>query len=234
MSGIGIVTALAAEARTLSPHIQGRGPHELAGGFFAIISGIGASHATTAARTLVSNNVDALVSWGTAAGLDPALSCGTILLPQTIQSHGMTLSAHPSWQRQVLERLNTLDVSSQSLAESPVLLTTPDAKRQLRQATGAAAADMETAAIARVALECGLPFLCVRVIVDTAGEAVPSALPGLLNDDGGVRWLALLQKLLHQPALVADLLRLGRRFARARRSLQAVGHNLTTLELPQT
>lgn len=234
MSDIGIVTALAGEARALSRQPRDI-PYEAAPGFTAMVSGIGAERARTAARILLDKKeVKGLISWGTAAGLDPALSCGTLLLPEAILSDSTVLPVHASWQQQAAERLHWLKPLLPRLADSPALLTTSEAKRELRHQTGAAAADMESAAIARVARDKKVPFLCVRVIIDTANETIPPVLPGLLDQNGRLRFPALLQTLLLQPALLLDLCRLGRRFNRASQRLRAVARNMDALELPET
>ncbi len=46
-------------------------------------------------------------------------------------------------------------------------------KRDLRESTGAAAVDMESAAIARKAAEWGVPFYAIRAVSDTALEDMP-------------------------------------------------------------
>ena len=48
-------------------------------------------------------------------------------------------------------------------------------KAALFERTGAVAVDMESAAIAEVAEQHGLPFLAVRVVVDSAGDVLPAA-----------------------------------------------------------
>lgn len=234
MSRIGIVTALPGEARTLSRRVHNGRPYELGPGFTIMISGIGAERATAAAQQLLNTNVEALISWGTAAGLDPALPAGSLLLPESILSGGLPLPVHAAWHRQAIERLRSLDVSSRPLAESPALLATAAAKLRLRQETGAVAADMESAAIARLARNRGVPFLCIRAVVDAAEETVPAALPSLLDDFGRIRYPVLLQTLLRQPGLLGDLFRLQRRFSRASRCLKSVARDMAALELPQS
>ncbi|MDE1921822.1 MAG: hypothetical protein KGI55_00230, partial [Gammaproteobacteria bacterium] len=71
---IGIVAALGAEARTL-------GRTE---GIDVRVSGIGLDAASRAARSLADAGVSALISWGVAGGLDPALRPGAIVLPVAV------------------------------------------------------------------------------------------------------------------------------------------------------
>jgi nucleoside phosphorylase len=46
-------------------------------------------------------------------------------------------------------------------------------KRGLRERTGAAVIEMESAAVAAKAREWGLPFRCIKVVSDTAAEDMP-------------------------------------------------------------
>jgi nucleoside phosphorylase len=61
-------------------------------------------------------------------------------------------------------------------------------KRALRAETGALAVDMESHVAARVAARRGLPFAVVRVISDSADEALPPAAQIGMKPDGAWRW----------------------------------------------
>ena len=93
MNVVGIVAALAAEARALGPtKLELGAPRTLADGTRIAVSGIGFAAAARAAQALVDTGVTALASWGMAGGLDPALNAGTILLPsQVISTDGTSL-----------------------------------------------------------------------------------------------------------------------------------------------
>ncbi|MGH8201914.1 MAG: purine and other phosphorylase-like protein, family 1, partial [Steroidobacteraceae bacterium] len=82
MKPIGIVSALAAEARTLGPTAHGAELRRLTDGALLAVSGIGENAAAAAARRLVLAGAGALASFGMAGGLDPALICGAVLLPE--------------------------------------------------------------------------------------------------------------------------------------------------------
>ena len=47
-------------------------------------------------------------------------------------------------------------------------------KREIVQRTGAAVVDMESAAVAKAAKARGLPFLCVKVVIDTPSQPLAS------------------------------------------------------------
>jgi adenosylhomocysteine nucleosidase len=217
----GVVAALAAEARALGPPRQSReGYGILADGTRVLIGGIGSEAARAAAKHLLESGADALVSWGLAGGLDPALEAGAVLLPaEILDGRGRRFPTHPLWRESVGVALGGLAASG-TLLTSPVPLTSVDAKRAAHGA-GAAAVDMESAAIAEVASSAGVPFIAVRVVVDTARDAVPAAVAAA-GGSGRLELGRLLIGLLGSPGEIPALLRLARRYRSAVRSLEAV------------
>jgi len=87
-----VVAALASEARALGPSLPRGGTiplSELAllgGGSLLAVSGIGLVAAEAAARALVEAGVSALITFGMAGGLDPALRPGSVVLPRELIS----------------------------------------------------------------------------------------------------------------------------------------------------
>ena len=225
MKPIGIVSALAAEARTLGPAARhGAELRRLADGALLAVSGIGGSAAAAASRRLVLAGATALASFGTAGGLDPALICGAVLLPEEIVArNGAAVSATAAEWRQRLRAA----LPASCIACGGKLLTTerpvasPDAKAAAWRESRAAAVDMESAAIAQVARQAGLPFIALRVIVDTASDQLPAAVIAA-SGGGQLRLGRLLAALLRAPGDVGALIRLSARYRIAMRVLAAV------------
>jgi hypothetical protein len=80
---------------------------------------------------------------------------------------------------------------------------------------------MESSAVAQVAEAHGVPFIAVRVIVDTARDGIPQTVAGA-SRAGKLRTGRLILGLLRSPLEIAALLRLARRYRLALRSLRAV------------
>jgi len=153
------------------------------------VCGVGAAGARQSALRLVDLGVDALASWGMAAGLDPQLIPGAVVIPARViksRAHGYTPNV--SWRQRLLDRLDrAVTICGDPLADTPTILDTRDAKAAIFECTGAAAADMESAAVAQVAAESELPFLVVRVVLDAAAVSLPGSLGRLIDDAGRVR-----------------------------------------------
>ena len=225
MNVVGIVSALAAEARPLGPTAQRRGAlASLADGTLLAVSGIGASAAAGGARALIDAGATALISWGMAGGLDPALAAGTIFLPSEVISRDGTARMTARYWR---ERLGAA-LTAQRLVAGGKLLTSPRAiesiaeKAAVFRDTGAAAVDMESLAVAEVAGSHELPFIAVRVIVDSAADILPRAVTAAARGAGHLPLGRLLASLARSPGDLAALIRLVQRYRAARRSLLAV------------
>jgi adenosylhomocysteine nucleosidase len=111
------------------------------------------------------------------------------------------------------------------------LAATPETKRELGRQSGAAAVDMEAAALARLCARRGVPFGCVRVILDDLHTPLSPRLLDLLKD-GRVAPLRVMAAVARSPRLVGELWRLARQSRHAAGQLgQALGE-LLTLTLP--
>jgi len=209
-SVLGIVAALEMERRWI------RSP-----GALVELSGIGDTRAEHAANQLVERGATALVSWGVAGGLDPNLSAGTVVFPDAvIAGDGSRSEVDLEWRDRLLERVRGRVVSSTSpLYHATSVITTADEKSSLYERFGAGAADMESAAVARVALANHLPWIAVRVVIDAADQELPEAILTATGADGRLR-VGPVVGLLLRPRLWRPLIILGRTGAAAGRSMR--------------
>ncbi len=223
-----MVAALAAEARALGRATPAQdGLARLHDGTLVAVSGMGCTAAARGAVRLVDAGARALVSFGLAGALDPALPPGAIIVADTVllEGGGRSLSAAQRWGERVRESLVALGVGPLErgrLLTSPRLLAAAADKADAFQRTRAAAVDMESFAIAEVAEVHGLPFLAVRVVVDRAADELPRALEEVTDSSGVLSLGRLLGRVLCAPSSLRPVLRLGRRYRAARRSLRRI------------
>jgi adenosylhomocysteine nucleosidase len=229
----GVVAALASEARALGPSMRRDrdetfgGLSQLMDGTLLAVSGIGYPAAGAAARALVEAQVSSLMSFGLAGALDPELAAGSIILPNALISRdGARFVTCKAWRERVAASLGYARVTEGTLLSSARAIETPLEKAAAFRDTGAAAVDMESAAVAEVAAAHKLPFIAVRVIVDTAADALPPSVVAA-SQAGGVQIGRLIAGLVKAPGEIAALLRLARRYRTAMRSLRTVGTHLT-------
>jgi adenosylhomocysteine nucleosidase len=215
---IGIVIALPQEARMFvhGRHDNGKVVRvdEL---LLVCVSGVGAVRAQSAAQSLLARGASALMSWGVAAALVPELKAGSLLLPHAvISADGAILPVCGTWHRQFREA-SSPDI--RPIAETRSLLASPAQKRELGQTLQAAAADMESAAVARVAQQAQVPFLVVRAVADDFTMSVPTWLMRCMDARGRVHTARLLAQLVRHPRDAIAVARLAHAFSVAQSAL---------------
>lgn len=233
MTAVGVVAALASEARALGPSMPRGGDPPLSElallgeGSLLALSGIGRAAAAEAAQALVDAGVSALMSFGMAGGLDPQLEPGNVVIPcELLSSDGARYAASQAWREQVAAAIRPLcAVTEGNLLTSSHAIETPADKAAAFRATGAAAVDMESAAVAQIAAKHNLPFIAVRAIVDTAADTLPRAVVAA-SRAGSVRIARLIGGLILAPREIVALIRLAQRYRIAMRTLHAIGPHL--------
>jgi nucleoside phosphorylase len=159
---LGIAAGLSAELRPITARRIPIGEViAVTDNILLVLSGMGERRARAAGRTLVRHGARALLSWGTAAALQPPLRPGDLLIPTTlIGPERRALPVDRAWHAQVCDQLAAqLPICSAPLAQTTTVLTDTQAKQALARDTGAVAADMESVALAGMAAENRLPFL---------------------------------------------------------------------------
>jgi adenosylhomocysteine nucleosidase len=173
------------------------------------------------------NRIDLIVTSGVAGGLRDDLTVGQVVLGERLLTcrdddfhPEIVINPPTEW----ISRFATaLDASRTSHAIGPMMtsrrpiITGADKQRAFVQSGGAIGVDMESAAIALEAERRGLPFVCMRTILDTAGEDVVGA--RLMDQEGRVRPLAAARALVTTPRMIIGAARLVRNLRLATRSL---------------
>ncbi len=208
---LGIVTGLREEALLAEPL-----------GLVAVGGGTEPG-AERAAERLVSRGVTALLSFGVAGGLDPALAAGALVVPARVVAADGQWRAHPP----LVAALGGPTASAVWAESRPVASAVE--KSALLAASGAVAVDIESGAVARVAARAGLKFAVLRAICDPAQRNLPRAALVATREDGGVAAGPLAAALLARPWEIAGLLLLAREMGAAKRALAARARELREL-----
>jgi len=229
LATVGIVAALPAELRCLLHTAVPVGETRTVNRYVrAQAGGIGAAAARRAAASLIAERVGALVSWGFAAGLDPALVPGTLVIGQQVEPPLPPVPGAPDavvWAVRLAARLrDRVPLVAGTIACPDHVVRTADEKRALG-ATGAVAADMETAAVAAAAAAAGIPWLALRVLVDTVDVIVPESVAMAIDADGRFEMTSFLSAVIRRPMDLARLPALASAYRRAMRTLDAVARS---------
>lgn len=174
-----IVTGLNNEAACLRPHSSAD--------YAVIVAGTDPDEAIGRVRQFANAGCSGLISFGTAGGLIPQHTAGDIVLPESIVSpSAATFKTDAKWRQRLADKLEQAALTTHTgrLAGSCHIVATPSTKRDLHAKTQAVAVDMESHVVAALAHEIGVRFLVVRVITDTAGQAMPHAFKDAISTDG--------------------------------------------------
>jgi nucleoside phosphorylase len=98
---------------------------------------------------------------------------------------------------------------------------------------GPSVVDMESALIARLALERGIPFICLRSISDALSDGIDFNLDEISDIEGRVKILRVVRALVRQPRLLIAFYHAWRRSRIAGRRLEQATANFLALPIPQ-
>jgi adenosylhomocysteine nucleosidase len=158
-----------------------------------------------------------VVSAGVCGGLDPRLGVADLVIPERVlgptgELHALGSAAH----RAAVARAGAC---AGLLVTTREVVSTPTAKAALHAASGAVAADMESAFILARAAASGCAALVVRAVSDPADESLPLELVRLVAPAGGLRLVRALALVGARPALVPRAVALRHRTHRALRAV---------------
>jgi adenosylhomocysteine nucleosidase len=154
---------------------------------------------------------DAVVSAGYCGALDQALAAGELFVARKVEAGNASFEAAPV--------AGGRSCRCGTLASVERVASTVAEKRRLRQG-GASAVDMEAGAVALEAQRAGLPFYCIRAVLDRAEEEFGLDFNALRGSDGRFSRFRILRAALAKPLQrLPELMRIERRGRLAARAL---------------
>jgi adenosylhomocysteine nucleosidase len=199
----------------LKGYLGQRGNNEIA----LVLTGIGMRRAREATRIALKRwpAPEFILSTGVAGALSLDLALGAIVLADSVMTCHFETGLPEHILEVAREQREAMDVALTNTGKSARAgaiftskkpLTTIDAKRRAAELSGAVAVDMESAAIALEAATRGVPYVCLRTILDTANEDVMGA--ELADENGRVRPFAAARAIVTNPAILTSGIRLLR------------------------
>jgi hopanoid-associated phosphorylase len=194
-----VVTGVAREARSAS-----------GAGIETICSGGSPANLRRLLMKEAYSNITAVISFGIAGGLNPALIPGHVIAADAVVSQVHRWPTNPDITDAMVSELQAagLSVLRASIVGVDEALLDPQAKAISRQRTGGAIVDMESHIAAEYAAERKLPFAALRVVCDPSERSLPPLVNQALTPEGQIDYKGVFSSLMRQPGQVSDLFRL--------------------------
>lgn len=197
MQRIGVLVGMQSEAK-LARHL-----------YPAAIEASGATKegAKAALHRLIAANVTSIVSFGFAAGLDPLIKAGTILLPNVIHVEGKDYLSDPALRLKLGSERSKVKLGA--LLHSDEIITSAIEKQKLFEKTGCVSVDMESGIVAKYCHEHHISFAVLRVVCDSASRDLPPLACMALSHDGKLNTSKMIKNLMTNPGQISSLIKLG-------------------------
>lgn len=194
---------------------------------FLLQSGMGPKNAAAAARTLLNSFTPKLIinfGLGGAVAAGPRVA-DLVLATRLLVSEGGEFREQSGPTLPLAEEFMAATGNGSCLRATFITAAETMPKAALRKAlpagTQTPVLEMETAAIARVAGEQGVPLLAVRAISDDCDEELGFTVAEFCDADLRIRPLKVLFTILKRPGIVPQLIRLARNSRQAAEALAA-------------
>jgi adenosylhomocysteine nucleosidase len=233
-----IFVALKAESQPIRARLSNREALPGSGGERGRIADVPVALVTTgmgmrrsrssAARAMDSlPGIDLVLISGVAGGLRDDLTVGQVVLSQRLLTcrnddfqPEQIVDPRTEWTGRFATALAASGIpcaAGPTMTSRRPIATSAGKQRAYVESGGAISVDMESAAIALEAERRGLPFVCMRTILDTASEDVVGA--GLVDQGGRVRPLAAAKALVTDPRMIIGVVHLVKNLRAATQSL---------------
>ena len=183
------------------------------------LSGVGRKQTKIGFEQLLKYPLDLIISWGSAAGLNPQLSAGDLLIPRSVVVGNEVLSTHDSFNQMLISHLpGNITMHLDPITQCPQILASAADKEQLFLATDCVAADMESGAVAQLANQKKISFAVVRSVSDEADMPLPMT---LLNSfrQGEFHMPSFLGNLILHPGEWPQIAKLKGNFTKVKKTL---------------
>jgi adenosylhomocysteine nucleosidase len=182
------------------------------------------SELETVADGAVRQGYRGMISFGVAGGLASHLRAGDWVVASAIRESQTVRATDAAWSRKLLNMIAGAIHAPIVGVDTPI--AEPAKKRELHKTTGAAAVDMESHVVARVAAAHKLAFAAVRVVVDPAHRTVPPAALIGMRPDGRANVWAVMRDLVARPSQLSPLARIAADAFAARAAMTRVRRRL--------
>ena len=206
---IGIVVGLKSEKRTLSSKYN-----------LLVESGYG-KKAYNAAKRVINQNVDLIVSFGLAGSMTTKLKNSEIIIPKVILSEGLKSKKTSTFSNNYFK-----NKSKENIISNVKLFTSEKILNNNSRSLKVDAVDMEAGYVLKAAQEHKVPFTSVKVIFDDLDNPIPNFLVTSINEDGELKIWDLIFEILKNPLRIKNLLKMNKIYNRSMHKLEIAASQL--------
>ena len=193
-------------------------------------TGVGRERALSAISSLLDEQPqpECIVSFGFAGALRAELSTGDLVIARRLY-HGdcsAFIESDARLSNLAREALEQAAPQRHWIADTitvPYVISSQNAKETLAQSTTAWITNMEDYWVGKEAIERGIPFLGVRVVLDTFDQPLPPFLSRLGDVCHSRQWLSVIGNLAVRPRYLPTVLKLSKQVNIAQASLATFG-----------
>jgi len=156
----------------------------------------------------ITPDISGIISIGIAGALAPDMAVGDVVVAERVVTAGEAFETDAKWTARLAAKLPQALIGA--ILGRGAIADTPEVKALLHESARAAAVDMESHLAARAAYDAGLPFAALRVISDSADQALPPAALTAMNPDGSIALGRVLWSVARRPGQIPALIRTGR------------------------
>ncbi len=173
-----------------------------------------------AAKKVLKNNLDLIVSFGLAGSMTKKIRNSEIIIPDKI------LNKEIKFKKTSMISNSYLRKKSKENIKKNVSLFTSEKILNKKIKSKINAVDMEAAFVFKAAIEHKVPFTCVKVIFDDLENPLPSFLINSIDNNGKLKIFSLLIEILKSPYRIKDLIKLNKIYIKSMQKLRIIATQL--------
>ena len=174
-----------------------------------------------AAKKVLKNNIDLIISFGLAGGMNPEIKNSDIIIPKKIFNEKFRFYKTSSFFNSYLEKK-----CKEKVISKVNLITSQKILNKKMNTSLIDAVDMEADFVFKAAIEHNVPFSSVKVIFDDLKNPIPNFLISTINTKGQLKSLNLFFLILKKPYRIKNLIEINKIYRKSMRKLTSLAQKL--------
>ena len=174
-----------------------------------------------AAKKVLKNNIDLIISFGLAGGMNPEIKNSDIIIPKKIFNEKFRFYKTSSFFNSYLEKK-----CKEKVISKVNLITSQKILNKKMNTSLIDAVDMEADFVFKAAREHKVAFSSVKVIFDDLKNPIPNFLISTINTKGQLKSLNLFFLILKKPYRIKNLIEINKIYRKSMRKLTSLAQKL--------